>query len=606
VRSRGRRKGLAGLESGVLRRKWRGWRPRHAIFARFRVARGAAVWFISYRQAGSATHLGNAGSSDGSPNTQAEDEIDKVHANRNIAFRRELRRIHGWDHRAQQRGRDPMADHVDGPRALADPASDVTDLFVFFSPENAKRTVLVANVFPFAGESALFSNVVNYSIAVRRAHVVAVGDAARFATEDAEIRFTFQFETLKPLSNGERPAQTGACKLPDGRTISLAVNDEKGASTPDKSFRAFAGLRSDPFFIGWLPQTPLLSLPNYVAEDNVLSLVVEFDTDAVLEPGKGSLFGAIFEAAPRVADAFRNNPPRFDWIGRPEVTNFLLNATISATDLRDVWNQQTPFAISPELLPVFRERLTRSLREWDIRDGKVDWTPGALAANVNVFLDDFLLFDVAKPIDDTSHLEIEKSTVLGRAYQTGGGRTLDANAVDILVTWLINQDRGPFQQSGATGATQPAGKSFPYVRPPNTRVLTVSQTARLSASPDLVWAAIGQFDSLWHPLVATSQITGSGTGQLRRIKTVDGQTIVERLEDIDNARRILRYTMVSGIPAAHYEGILEVQPRDAGSAVTWRVNYRLEGQPDLIVRTIISTLLRTGLDSLKLRFGSPP
>ena len=85
---------------------------------------------------------------------------------------------------------------------------------------------------------------------------------------------------------------------------------------------------------------------------------------------------------------------------------------------------------------------------------------GALAANVNVFLDDFLLFDVAKPITDASHLEIEKSAILGRAHQTGGGRTLDANAVDILVTWLINQDRGPFQQSGATGATQPAERRF--------------------------------------------------------------------------------------------------------------------------------------------------
>ena len=295
-----------------------------------------------------------------------------------------------------------MSDHVDGPRTLADPAIDVTDLYAFVSPENPKRTVLIANVFPFAGDSALFSNVVNYSIAVRRARVTALGDAARFEAGDAEIRFTFQFETLKHTPNGERQAQTGACKLPDGRILDLVVNDEHGASTSDNLFRAFAGLRSDPFFIGWLPQTPLLSLPNYVAEDNVLGMVIEFDTDRVLEPDKGSLFGAIFETAPRVADAFRNNPPRFDWVGRPEVTNFLLNATINATDLRDLWNQQTPFAIAAEALPVFRKRLTRSFEEWDIRDGNVDWTRGALAANVNVFLDDFLLFDVAKPITDAS------------------------------------------------------------------------------------------------------------------------------------------------------------------------------------------------------------
>ena len=40
----------------------------------------------------------------------------------------------------------------------------------------------------------------------------------------------------------------------------------------------------------------------------------------------------------------------------------------------------------------------------------------ALAANANMFVDDFLLFDVAKPITDASHLEIEKSTINGKAY----------------------------------------------------------------------------------------------------------------------------------------------------------------------------------------------
>ena len=35
----------------------------------------------------------------------------------------------------------------------------------------------------------------------------------------------------------------------------------------------------------------------------------------------------------------------------------------------------------------------------------------------------------------SSHLEIEKSTINGRAYQTGGGRTVDANVIDILITW---------------------------------------------------------------------------------------------------------------------------------------------------------------------------
>ncbi len=510
-----------------------------------------------------------------------------------------------------------MSDHIDGPRAAGDPSIDITDLFAFTRPTDPRRAVLIADTFPFAGETALFSNAVNYSIAMRPVRVAGTGDAASFKAGGTEIRFTFQFEVLKPGPNGERQRQTGACSVPDGRTLQVVVDDEEGASTPDGEVRVFAGLRSDPFYIGWLPQRDdLKSLPNFVQENNVLSMVVEFDTARVLGPDNDSLFGVIAETTPRdphppptIADAdrpFGLGPPRFDWVGRPELTNFCLNGVPDAPDLRDLWNQQTPFAVSEDLLPVFRKRLMRSFQLWDMRDGKVDWEPAALAANVNVFLDDSLLFDVAKPITDTSHLEIEKSTIDGRTYTTGGGRTLDANVVDILVTWLINHDHGPFWQGGTTGATQPGGTSFPYVRPPNASLLTITRSVDLAAPPQNVWAVIGQFGGPWHPLVATIETTGTGIGQLRRIETIDGKTIVERLTDIDQPQRSLSYTLVSGIPAARYEGTLQVRPKGAGSAVTWRVKYQPDGLGGIIVKAIVSTLLSVGLDSLNTRFGSVP
>jgi hypothetical protein len=45
-----------------------------------------------------------------------------------------------------------------------------------------------------------------------------------------------------------------------------------------------------------------------------------------------------------------------------------------ADDLRDLWNQQTPFAVAEELQPLFHKRLVDSLTEWDTRDGQADWT----------------------------------------------------------------------------------------------------------------------------------------------------------------------------------------------------------------------------------------
>ena len=500
-----------------------------------------------------------------------------------------------------------MSDHVDGPRSIGEPAADVTDLFAFTSPANPARMVLAMCAFPSAGETAIFSNVIDYAIAVRRVTVDGVGVAAKFQPADEEIRFTFRFEVLQRDAEAKR-IQRGVCKLPDGRELPLTVNDERGASTPEGDVRVFAGLRSDPFYLAWIASS-LEKVPNLLKHDNVLSMVVEFDTDRVLDPTKGSLFGAIAETVPARQPHGRVSHPtaRIDWVGRPEQTNVRLSnpGLTGADDLRDLWNQQTPFAIAKELQPLFLQRLKASLADWDMRDGTADWTPEALAANANVFLDDFLLFDVAKPITDQSHLEIEKSTIGGEPYRTGGGRTIDANVIDILLTWLINRDR-VFLQGGATGATKPGMTMFPYFATPNTELQTVAESVELAAGPDEVWSLIGRFSLDWHPLVAGFRLVGTGIGQLRRLETLDGKEVVERLEAIDNPERLYRYMLVAGVAASRYTGTLDVKPNGDGSIANWRVDFLASDQPDIAVRTRVSTLVETGLASLKTRFGAAP
>ena len=499
-----------------------------------------------------------------------------------------------------------MSDHVDGPRSIGDPAADISDLFAFTSPENSARTVLAMCVFPSAGEDAIFSNAVDHSIVLRRATVAGVGDLAKFQPADDEIRFSVRFGVLQRDAAG-KVSQTGVCTLPGGRQLSLTVNDDKGASTPDGDFRVFAGLRSDPFYLAWIASS-LTKVPNLLQNDNVLCIVIEFDTRRVLDPAKGSLFGAIAETVPIPQPPGRigHPPARIDWIGRPEQTNVRLNnpGLPVVDDLRDLWNQQTPFAISTALQPLFLQRLKDSFADWDMRDGRADWTPEGLAANANVFLDDFMLFDVARPITDESHLEIEKSTLYGRPYRTGGGRTVDANSIDILLTWLVNRDR-EFLQGGATGATKPGMTTFPYFATPNAELQTVAKSVALDADPDEVWSAIGSFDLSWHPRVARVRLTGTGIGQLRTMETLDGKEIVERLEAIDNAKRSMTYTSIAGIAASHYTGTLEVKPKGRGSVAEWRVQYLANGQPDIAVKTIVSVLQKTGLESLTTRFGVP-
>nr|HEV8009779.1 DUF4331 family protein [Bradyrhizobium sp.] len=162
-----------------------------------------------------------------------------------------------------------MSDHIDGPRQIGDPSADLTDLFAFTSPENPSRTVLAANVFPTCGRDAMFSNAITHSIVVRRAKVSGLGDAAKFETSDPEVRFSVRFDALERNAANQRPIQRGTCAFPDGQTLGVVVNDEKGASTPDGTFRVFAGLRSDPFILAWIVSA-MKPFQNLLLHDNVL------------------------------------------------------------------------------------------------------------------------------------------------------------------------------------------------------------------------------------------------------------------------------------------------------------------------------------------------
>jgi hypothetical protein len=118
-----------------------------------------------------------------------------------------------------------------------------------------------------------------------------------------------------------------------------------------------------------------------------------------------------------------------------------------------------------------------------------------------------------------------------------------------------------------------------------------------------VWSLIGQFGGAWHPLNARVSLTGAGIGQLRTILTLDGQQIVERLEAVDEAKRFLRYSNIAGMAVSHYTSTLEVKPKGSGSVVDWRAQFLAANATDRAMKVRVSTLFKTGLESLKPRFG---
>src|SRR5688572_1850937 len=130
-----------------------------------------------------------------------------------------------------------MADHFSGPRALADPASDITDVFAFPSPERPSHLVLVLDVFPIATPTALFSDALTYRFRLRPVTATTAAGTPTLVA-GAEER-TFDFKFTPPAPGGV--VQAGTCTPPGGTAISFRVGDEQPTEAP--GLRIFAGQR---------------------------------------------------------------------------------------------------------------------------------------------------------------------------------------------------------------------------------------------------------------------------------------------------------------------------------------------------------------------------
>ena len=138
-------------------------------------------------------------------------------------------------------------------------------------------------------------------------------------------------------------------------------------------------------------------------------------------------------------------------------------------DLRELYNQEDPFQLAPDYLGAYRARLNANLAVLDGIDGKIDWPlqPDGTHPLTELYLADYQVVDVAKPYTEDSYLEIEQALLQGRPNATCGGRSLNDDAVDTNMTFVITAGNGQRISDGVDEATVRASDSFPYLAPPN-------------------------------------------------------------------------------------------------------------------------------------------
>ena len=358
-----------------------------------------------------------------------------------------------------------MSDHISGPRAIADPVIDITDVYAFPCPESPQHLVLIMNVFPYAGPSALFSDAVIYRLRVRSVSIAADGRSFAVAADESTFDLTF---------SGTQPKQEGRCELPNGDVVKFRLNEESGGN--GKGLQIFAGQRSDPFFLDGPMAEKTIATRRLAFKEvgsdrlygkNVLGIVLRIEWATVLQGGP--MFAVVGETL-----SAGKRPVRLERVGRPEIKNITLSAKIFDTvnrdlEIRDIYNEEDAFNLSKNYVGAYRARFNANLGFFDSLDGKVDWPLDHQGNHplTELLVADFLVVDASKPFSEMSYFGIERAMLEGRMHATCGGRWLNEDLVDSLLTLYINSGNGPRIRDGVDAPIAWSSKVFPYMAPPN-------------------------------------------------------------------------------------------------------------------------------------------
>src|SRR5262245_966248 len=373
-----------------------------------------------------------------------------------------------------------MSDHFSGPRAMAGPQCDICDFYAFPSPQRPEALVLVMTVVPRAMPSSSFSDAIAYRFRLRPASIAGTGTNAAFAIGEDEVVVDCTFDEPRIDAAGV-PRQVGTCITPFAGDVSFVFNDEAGGSR--QGVRAYAGLRSEPFFLDFFAMAETLKTGRLAFREvgslqgprgldpgsNVLALVVEVPFAGIRASGFDSLVAVVGETV-----AAGKLPIRLERTGRPEVKNLLLSpknrATVNRTlEVRDLYNLEDAFHIGPDYRDVYRARLNANLAYMDSWDGKSDWLVDAEGQHplTDLILGDFLVIDPSKPYSEESFFEIELAMLAGRPHASSGGRSLNDQVMDTIYTLCVNNGNGPRISDHLTQAFVRAGLTFPYLAPAN-------------------------------------------------------------------------------------------------------------------------------------------
>lgn len=302
------------------------------------------------------------------------------------------------------------SDHLDAPLVSLDGRLDVNDSYIFQSPNDSERSVMIMTVNPGAG---IFSPMTFHPTGTYEFNIDNTGDAV------PEITYSVQFG--RPSANGSQryTVRRNRALVARGRTGTTARIRVGGPGS------VTCGQFDDPFFfdLNGFNNGFQFTGDDFFAGLNVSAIVIEVSTSALTQGSSGSVVS--------LSCRTRIGPEQIDRVGRPAI-----NTALIPSDLKDAFNVGLPVN-DPEDFGATVQASIESLNGGDSQTAE--------------FLTGILLPDV---------LTVD----LGNPAGFLNGRGLADDVIDATLELVTN---GAVASDFADANDIPFLDTFPYLGPPH-------------------------------------------------------------------------------------------------------------------------------------------
>ena len=363
------------------------------------------------------------------------------------------------------------ADHLDAPALGGATANgqiaphsehgdrDINDVYVFRAPDNSRRTVIAMTVNPAIN---LFGG--NFGTNVRY-----IFNIDKNGDEKADLAYVARFGRVDRDDDDKYPEQdyritryTGknARSFSDGRTVAWGESNEGSARTRD-SLKAWAGVRSDPFFFdltGFIGTTTKLTTGTAVGGDALGSDPTDFfanlNTNAIVLSIPNSQL-------PDTIGVWATTQYRSDgrWKAADQMGRPAINTVFNPAADKNLFNRTPPSRQATAYDGKFRTNVINGLKFFSSLDSEGAYSNAQAAALADVLIPDVLVYS--------------RSSSLPAPLN---GRALADDVIDVELNVTTGGDPlGLFADRDATGAVPGDGvgphtdylSRFPYLGKPH-------------------------------------------------------------------------------------------------------------------------------------------